>query len=133
MDPARELPQLLEGDRELYLGLVEEPLRELGIGCLALRCQSQLEGQRDQLLLRAVMEIPLEAPPLRVRRLDQPRPRRPELRLCAFAVVDIAEKAGEHRRAGNVDARDRELDRELAPVRAHAGELEPRVEVDRAA
>ena len=46
---------------------------------------------------------------------------------------DVAQVAGEHRRAGNVDAGDRELDREARAVGAHAVDLDPPVQHPRRA
>ena len=45
-----------------------------------------------------------------------------------LALGDVADVAGEHRRAGHVDAGDRQLDRELGPVGAHPGDLDAPVE-----
>ena len=51
--------------------------------------------------------------------------------LGRLALGDVAQVAGERRRPGQVDPGDRELDRELAAVGAHPGDLEAAVE-DRA-
>ena len=39
----------------------------------------QVERERDELLLRAVVEVALDPPPRRVARLDDPQPRDPQL------------------------------------------------------
>ena len=45
--------------------------------------------------------------------------------LGALALGDVANIAGEGGRAIELDARERQLDRELVPAGAHAGQLEP--------
>src|SRR5207249_1169006 len=47
----------------------------------------------------------------------------PERGLGPFALREIADEAGEHRRPGRGDPRDRELDREGGSVRAQRGDL----------
>ena len=59
----------------------EDRVGPSGIGAeLALR-QPEREGERDEPLLRAVVQVPLEAPPLGVARLDEPHARAAELGL----------------------------------------------------
>src|SRR4051812_40394494 len=75
MDAPRELAQLLE--RALQLGArgLEEPRARGRVGVeLALR-EPELERQRDEPLLRAVVEVALEPPALAHRHLDEPGPR----------------------------------------------------------
>ena len=66
--------------------------------------------------------------PFGVGDLDESRARGAQLRFVALPVGDVAQVAGERRRAGKPDPRDRQLDRELRPVLVHAGQLEPLVE-----
>ena len=45
------------------------------LGILGLvRQQAKLDGQRDELLLRAVVQVPLDLAPLGILGLDQPAP-----------------------------------------------------------
>src|SRR3954447_9803120 len=75
MDAARELAQLLQRALQLAARCVEEPRRRGRVAVeLALR-EAELERQRDQPLLRAVVEIALEPAALAHRHLDQPGPR----------------------------------------------------------
>src|SRR5213078_2248298 len=85
----------------------------------ALARQPQRERERDEPLLRAVVEVALEPAPLGVLRLDEPVPGGAELVLGALAIGDVAEKPGEDRQARQPNPGDRELDRELAAVLAH--------------
>jgi len=63
MDPARELAQLLECLRELFRRLLERRAY-LRVVSDAARREPQVERQRDEALLRAVVQVALEpAPP----------------------------------------------------------------------
>src|SRR5205823_13484170 len=118
VDPARELAQLGEGERQLLVGAREQLQRLVVARGRALAGKAERERQRDEALLRAVVEIALEPPPLCVLRLDEPDARGTELPFGALPLGDVAHVAGEYRRSRQVDPRDRELDRELAPVGA---------------
>ena len=79
VDPAREVTEIVERARGVGLDLPRHlaclhrvPLRQLFQ-------QTELHGERHQLLLRAVVDVALQAPPLFVLRADQPLPGRPEL------------------------------------------------------
>jgi hypothetical protein len=80
------------------------------------------------MLLGAVVEVPLDPAALAVAGLDDPRPRRLQLLLGPPAIGDVADVAREEPTPLHGDARDRELDRELGPVRSEAGDLDPPVE-----
>ena len=70
IDAVRELPKLLQGGFDVVPKLLEECrcLRRVGAGQLTR--EAQIRAQRDQLLLRAVVEVALDAAPLGVRRRD---------------------------------------------------------------
>ena len=85
--PARQLAQLVERGLQLGARLVEQRRRLRRPLHLHPR-QLELQRQRHQPRLRAVVQVALEPPPLGVAGLDQPRPRgaqlldpRPQLRL----------------------------------------------------
>src|SRR5207247_2028741 len=89
MDAARQRAELLERLRELVRGGVEE-----GRGVLRIRRQLRLgepesEGKRDEALLRAVVEVALEAAALGVAGLQEALARMPELLLLALALGDL--------------------------------------------
>src|SRR3954468_6477405 len=93
MDAPRELAQLLPRALQLAPRGLEQPGRRgrVGLG-LALR-HAELERQRHEPLLGAVVEVALEPAALAHRHLDEPRPRglqlldpRAELRLEALVL-----------------------------------------------
>ena len=57
----------------------EQLLHLRGVAFGDLLGQPELHGERHELLLRAVMEVPLQPAALLVLRGDEPLPRRPEL------------------------------------------------------
>ena len=73
VDPARELAQLVERLRELAVGCAEERFRLLGVSLQGRLDEPQLERERDEPLLRPVVQISLQPPALGVGRLDDPR------------------------------------------------------------
>ena len=86
MDPAREVAQL--GEREIDLALRDVQLRpRIRVGQAALE-QLQVERQRHQPLLGAVVQVALEALALLLPLLDHPRTRAAHL-LQARAQVDV--------------------------------------------
>ena len=111
MQAARELADLLEPGRELVDRDVEQRVRAPPALARAGRGMSSTDGEP---LLRAVVEVALDALALGVGDLDEPRARGPQLRLGPHAVGDVAQVAGERRRPRQRDPRDRQLDRELA-------------------
>jgi hypothetical protein len=119
VDAPRELTQLARGGGELVGRLVEQPGRFLRLALNARARQPQVERQADEPLLGPVVEVALEPPARLVGRLHDARPGRLQFGLLALALGDVAEVAREGRRPRHVDAGDRELDRELRPVRAH--------------
>ena len=74
MDPARELPQLLERLRELVAGARDQGLGRRGVATDVGADQPQLHGQGHQPLLRAIVQVALEPPPLGVARGDDALP-----------------------------------------------------------
>ena len=77
MDAARELAQLRERDRELLADLVDGA-RQAGVAQPRLE-HPQVQGERDELLLGAVVEVALDPPAGVVGGLDDPQPRDPQL------------------------------------------------------
>jgi hypothetical protein len=74
------------------------------------------------------VEVALDALALGIGDLDQTRARGAQLVVGSYALGDVPEVTGEGRRARERDPRDRQLDRELGAVAAHAAQLEPTVE-----
>ena len=88
MQAAGELAQLGGRLAELARRLLEQLLRRRGVGVELLAREPQVERQRDQPLLGAVVEVALEAAALVVGGLDDPRPRRAQL-LDPGAQLDV--------------------------------------------
>ena len=87
VDAAGELAQLLERVGQFLGRRLEQRARAGGV-VLELRLrEAEGDRHRDQPLLRAVVEVPLEAPALFVACLDEPLPRRAELLLLALSQV----------------------------------------------
>ena len=78
MNPARDLPKLLEGGRDLPSGLIE-PRAQLGVARHRGLEQAELERKGDESLLSAVVQVALESLPLLLPGLDHPRPRSAQL------------------------------------------------------
>jgi hypothetical protein len=125
MEPAGELPNLLQARRELLAREVEELLTPR-FGRLAKPAES--EEHTGEALLGAVVEVALDALPLGVRDLDEARARGLQRLVGPHPVGDVAQIAGERGRARERDLGDRQLDRKLRSVAAHAGQLQPPVE-----
>ena len=79
MDPAGELTELLQAERELVARLRDQLRRGCRIVGQPRLGNAKPERERDQTLLRAVVEVPLQPPPLGVAGLDDARPRRRQL------------------------------------------------------
>jgi hypothetical protein len=69
----REVAQLLHRVLQLVPDLAEDLLGGVRVGIGELACQVHVDGQRDQMLLRAVVKIAFDGPPLRVPRFDDAR------------------------------------------------------------
>ena len=84
VDPARELAQLVEGRAEFRLRVGDELMGPQGVVVDHAVRHPQLKRERDEPLLRAVVQVPLEAAPLGVSGLDDAGARRGELlvRIC---------------------------------------------------
>ena len=75
MEPAREVAHLADGLEQLAGRGIDHLVR-------ARRLAARLfepHGQRDEPLLRAIMQVPLDAPPLGIASLHDPRPRGTDL------------------------------------------------------
>ena len=123
MDAARELPQLGQRDRELLADLVD------GAGQPAVTQprleHPQVQRERDELLLRAVVQVALDPPPRVVRRLDDPQPRDPQLlhpraQLGLQALVVDRERGGG---GGRGDELRRRVELRVVDDRRHAHAL----------
>ena len=69
----REVAQLLHRLLEVGRDLVEHLLGGVGIGVGELACEARAHRQRDEVLLRAVVQVALDAAPLEVGGLDDAR------------------------------------------------------------
>ena len=88
MDAVRDLAQLLERSLTLSQRVVER----CGESVVAVRCgsragETQVVDEREQSLLRAVVQVALEQPPCGVAGLDDARAGRPQ-------VVELVEQLG---------------------------------------
>ena len=79
MDPARELAQLLDRELELEGGLVRgfDRFAIPVAGLEPLAQEPQRQGERNEPLLRAIVQVALEPSSFLVGRLDDPRARAP--------------------------------------------------------
>ena len=79
VDPTSEVPQVIQRVR----GGTLEPVEQCsGLGGIALDHrprQLELNGERDELLLRAIVQVPFDLPALVVLRRNEATSRRPEL------------------------------------------------------
>ncbi len=75
VDAVREVAQLLHRVLEVGADLLEHRLGLLGVGVGELAGEPHAHRERDEVLLRAVVQVALDAAPLGVGRLDDARPR----------------------------------------------------------
>ena len=150
MDPARQLAQLGGGLGELVAEPVQEGTRGLRLAAHPGAGHADVEGQRDEPLLGAVVEVALDLPARRVARLHDPGQRGAQLgrarlldlaaaqRLLGRAALGHVEEgavqpqpvagaghelpAVEHPAHGPVGPHDPVLDGETAPLRARLGD-----------
>ncbi len=87
MDPAREVPQLLERELHLPVGLVDHRRRALRVLQQFLLRQAQPHRQRHQPGLRPVVQVPLDAPQVGRRGVDDHAPVGFQLRDPPLQVV----------------------------------------------
>ena len=73
VDAVREVAQLLHRVLQVVTDLLEDLLRGVGIGVGELTRQIHVDGQRDQVLLRAVVQVALDGTALRVAGFDDAR------------------------------------------------------------
>ena len=122
MDAPGQLAQLPGDLHELVDRLVQQRASLLRLLEFA-PGEAQGDAEIRQPGLGAVVQVVLQPAAGVVSRLQDPSPRRAKLRLPPLAVGDVPQVAGEHGRPRKVDASDRQLDRELAPVGAHTRQL----------
>ena len=92
MDPAGELTELLEAERKLSDASASS---SAAAGSSGSRDWASLSGgERDETLLCAVVEVPLEAPTVSVAGLDDPRARRGQL----LAGLGVRQRDGDEPR-----------------------------------
>ena len=111
MDAAREVAQLLQGEVRLLAGPAHQLDRARVTGLHALLRHPEVQRERHQPLLRAVVQVALDPPPLRVGGGDDPRAR----------VLELGDPGGQ----GGVGVRAEEQPREPAvqpAERVQAGE-----------
>ena len=99
----REVPELLDGVLEIVADLLEHLLRRVRIAVGELANQVDVHRQRDEVLLRAVVEVALDLAPRLVGRCNDPRPRRAQLFEqrrdgCGIGFDELARKAEFHRK-----------------------------------
>ncbi|MEJ7721883.1 MAG: hypothetical protein WKF58_16290 [Ilumatobacteraceae bacterium] len=85
MDAAGEVAQLVDGFAEI-LHRLRQDRSDSRAGVAVQACLGQPQGQRDrdQALLRAVVQVALDAPALGIAGGDDPRPRRGDLGQLGF-------------------------------------------------
>ena len=99
-----EVAQLGKGLFGLRVGLVDQLLGSVGVvGELRLG-PAEFHGQRDQPLLRAVVQVTLDPPPLRLGRVHHPLPADFEFGHPGGQVTRRAEQPTGHRRVGDREA-----------------------------
>src|SRR5262249_54550160 len=74
-----ELAELAEGERELVGRAAQQRLRLARLVVELRQREPERERERDEPLLRTVVQVPLQPPALGVSRLDEPRARRAQL------------------------------------------------------
>ena len=116
MDPAGELAKLLQTERELFAGLREQLRRSRRVGRQLRLGETKAESKRDEALLCAVVEVPLEPLPLGVAGLDDACARRGQLlaglRVCERDGDEVREflEASLDIRVGIARTRSREIE-----------------------
>ena len=96
MEPARELAQLVQAGGEL----LDRGVEQRGVAVVGRVAQpADGEQHRREPLLRAVVEVALDAPALGVGDLDESCARCAQLRFVALPVGDVAQVARERRQA----------------------------------
>ena len=119
---------LVKGGVELAFRALEQHLCVVFAAAQFPAGASQQQGDRDEVLLGSVMEVALESSSLTIRGIHEPLSGGPQLGLRLLAFCDVAEVPREERRARRADPRDRQLDRELGPVRAQPHDFDSPVE-----
>ena len=95
VDAARQLAQLVERARELGLGLLEQPGNRVGAPLERALGEPQLQGERDEALLRAVVQVALEAAALGVAGAHDARARGRQLVVRVGVGERLRDEVGE--------------------------------------
>ena len=106
MDAARQLAQLLDGELRLLARLGDQLHGAVGVALELRLGEAERDGDGDHPLLRAVVQVALDLPPLGVRRRDDALPR------IAQVVHALAQRTGTtvfRRFAGEADLAHRAL------------------------
>ena len=140
MDAARQLAQLVERAGELGLGLLEQPGNRFGAALQRALGEAQLQRERDEALLRAVVQVALQPAALGIARAHDARAGGGELVVRVGVGERLRDEVGEVAQAllGSLgqralvdrggDERSPEAVREL-DRRGHAGAVAVRAEV----
>ena len=110
VDPVREVAQLLHRVLEIGRDLVEHLLRGVGIGVGELSREPRAHRQRDEVLLRAVVQVALDAAPFEVGGLDDAGTGAPQL---VGLTSDLVERVLQCRVELEVVQREADLARQL--------------------
>ena len=109
MNSVGELPQLVDRKLELLLRSREKRGAALGRSLQLVAGFVQPVGERREALLRAVVEVPLEAPAFGIRGVDEPGARSPQSR-CERLTLGDDRGETECRQRGNTDEELRRQD-----------------------
>ena len=89
MHAVRKLAQPADRELQLLARVLEELRRELGCIPRLRAREAEVDGEGDQALLRAVVEVALDPPPLEVGRLHDPRARLAKQFLLPAPLRDV--------------------------------------------
>ena len=89
MEAPGKLAELLKRERELLARAGEDARCRLGLRPKLRLGEPQRERQRDEPLLRAIVEVPLESPPLGIGSFDETGSRTTHLLLVALPRGDV--------------------------------------------
>ena len=103
MEAADELADLLEGERELALGGLEQLGHGFGLAFELPADQVQEQRDADEPLLRAVVEVALDPPPLGIAGGDDPRARLAHVADRGVQLRDVADDREHLARCGRSD------------------------------
>jgi hypothetical protein len=89
MEPSTQSPELVQSFPDVVAHLLQQRLQARRIRISEPLGQLEIDGERDQVLLRPVVELPLDLASLGVRSGDQPRPGCAELLDSEAQVVVV--------------------------------------------